>query len=151
LGYNYRLNDLQSVLGISQLKKLDSFVNERNILAANYNKLFDNTQIKLPKIESENYSSWHLYIIRINNSKDVNRNSIFEKLRRSGIYVNIHYIPIYRHPFYKAMGYNNKHYPEAEKYYEEAISIPLFPGLTLEQQENIKKIISSPIGHQNLF
>lgn len=151
LGYNYRLNDLQSVLGISQLKKLDSFVNERNLLVSNYNKLFDNTQIKLPKIESENYSSWHLYIIRINNSKDVNRNSIFEKLRRSGIYVNIHYIPIYRHPFYKAMGYNNKHYPEAEKYYEEAISIPLFPGLTLEQQENIKKIISNPIGHQNLF
>jgi len=151
LGYNYRLNDLQSVLGISQLKKLDSFVNERNLLVSNYNKLFDNTQIKLPKIESENYSSWHLYIIRVNNSKDVNRNSIFEKLRRSGIYVNIHYIPIYRHPFYKAMGYNNKDYPEAEKYYEEAISIPLFPGLTLEQQENIKKIISSPIGHQNLF
>ena len=150
LGYNYRLNDLQSVLGISQMKQLDSFVKERNTLAVGYNDLFCRSQIIVPKIESQNYSSWHLYIIRINN-KELNRNYIFEKLRNNGIYVNIHYIPIYRQPYYQKMNFKLKDYPEAEKYYKEAISIPIFPGITNEQQEKIISIISEPFGYQNLF
>ena len=152
LGYNYRLNDLQSVLGISQMQKLDLFVKERNIIATSYNDLFSRSQIDLPKIKSENYSSWHLYIIRINsNNNGLNRNSIFEKLRNNGIYVNVHYIPIYRQPYYQKMNFKLKDYPESEKYYKEAISIPIFPGMTCEQQEKISSIISEPIRHQNLF
>ena len=152
LGYNYRLNDLQSVLGISQMQKLDSFVKERNIIATSYNGLFSRSQIDLPKIKSENYSSWHLYIIRINsNNNGLNRNFVFEKLRNNGVYVNVHYIPIYRHPYYQKMNFKLKDYPEAEKYYKEAISIPIFPGMTSEQQEKIISIISEPIGYQNLF
>ena len=151
LGYNYRLNDLQSVLGISQMKKLDSFVKERNIIASDYNDLFSGSQIDLPKINSENYSSWHLYIIRISNNNELNRNSIFEKLRNNGIYVNVHYIPIYRQPYYQKMNFKLEDYPESEKYYKEAISIPVFPGMTNEQREKIISIICEPIGHQNLF
>ena len=152
LGYNYRLNDLQSVLGISQMKQLDSFVKERNTLAIGYNDLITRSQIIIPKIKSENYSSWHLYIIRINsNNNALNRNSIFEKLRNNGIYVNIHYIPIYRQPYYQKMNFKLEDYPESEKYYKEAISIPIFPGMTSEQQEKISSIISEPFGYQNLF
>ena len=69
----------------------------------------------------------------------------------NGVYVNVHYIPIYRHPYYQKMNFKLKDYPEAEKYYKEAISIPIFPGMTSEQQEKIISIISEPIGYQNLF
>ncbi len=151
LGFNYRLNDLQSVLGISQMKKIDSFIKERNKLASNYNNLFKSTKINIPKTDSEIYSSWHLYIIRINKDEGFNRNIIFEKFRNSGIYVNIHYIPIYRQPFYQKMGFKFEDFPESEKYYNEAISIPIFPGLTKDQQEKIVSIIFNPIGFQNLF
>lgn len=151
LGYNYRLNDLQSVLGISQMKKIDSFIKERNKLASNYDNLFKSTKINIPKTDSEIYSSWHLYIIRINKDQGFNRNVIFEKFRNSGIYVNIHYIPIYRQPFYQKMGFKLKDYPEAEKYYKEAISIPIFPGLTNDEQTKVVSLIKQPIGFQNLF
>ena len=133
------------------MKKLDSFVKERNIIASDYNDLFSGSQIDLPKINSENYSSWHLYIIRISNNNELNRDSVFEKLRNNGIYVNVHYIPIYRQPYYQKMNFKLEDYPESEKFYEEAISIPIFPGLEDKQKQKIISIISEPFGYQNLF
>lgn len=147
LGFNYRLNDLMSALGISQLKKIDSFIKEREKIANYYDKLFEGLEIVTPYQSKFSKSSRHLYIIRIKN----NRNTIFEKLRNNGVGVNIHYIPIYRQPFYKKFNFNYLDFEESEKYYSEAISIPIYPGLTRTDQEFIVDIIKKPQGFQNLF
>jgi UDP-4-amino-4,6-dideoxy-N-acetyl-beta-L-altrosamine transaminase len=153
LGFNYRMTDIQAALGISQLKRLDSFVAKRNKIASNYNKLFEDVEIKTPwNNDNDSYSSYHLYIIRIpKKSKIFNRAQIFETFRSNGIGVNLHYIPIYRQPYYQKFNYNYEDYPEAENYYAEAISIPMYTTLTEEQQESISKILTLPIGHQSLF
>ena len=147
LGFNFRLNDLMSALGLSQLKKLDKFISEREKIAKLYDSLFKNTDIITPKQSNDAISSRHLYIIRV----PKNRNVIFENLRNNGIGVNIHYIPIYRQPFYKKFKFKYQDFSEAENYYKEAISIPIYPGLTKSQQEKIVKIIQDPPGFQNLF
>ena len=147
LGFNFRLNDLMSALGLSQLNKLDKFISEREKIAQLYNSLLEKTSIITPKQSIDSISSRHLYIIRI----PENRNVIFENLRNNGIGVNIHYIPIYRQPFYKQYNFKYKDFTEAENYYKEAISIPIYPGLTESQQEKIVKIIQDPPGFQNLF
>ena len=136
-----------SALGISQLEKLDKFIKEREKIAKIYNSLLSETSIVIPEQSLDTNSSRHLYIIRVPKE----RNLIFEHLRNNGIGVNIHYIPIYRQPFYKKYNYNYNDFPEAEAYYREAISIPIFPGLTKMQQEKIIKIIQDPPGFQNLF
>jgi len=147
LGFNYRQNDLMSALGISQLKKINQFLNERERIASYYDNLFKGLDIITPYQSKFSKSSRHLYIIRIKN----NRNLIFEKLRNNGIGVNIHYIPIYRQPYYKKFNFNYLDFKESEKYYSEAISIPIYPGLTKKEQEFIVDIISKPQGFQNLF
>ena len=147
LGFNFRLNDLMSALGLSQLKKLDKFISEREKIAKLYDALFENTTIITPKQSNDAISSRHLYIIRV----PKNRNVIFENLRNNGIGVNIHYIPIYRQPFYKKYKFKYQDFVEAENYYKEAISIPIYPGLTESQQKKIVKIIQAPPGFQNLF
>jgi len=147
LGYNYRLNDVMSALGLSQLKKLKKFIREREKIAKVYDKLFDKTPIITHKQSIDCVSSRHLYIIRISND----RNTVFENLRNNGIGVNIHYIPIYRQPFYQKFNFNYNDFKESENYYKEAISIPIYPGLTRAQQQKIFKIIERPMGFQNLF
>tara|TARA_B100001175_G_scaffold316925_1_gene332158 strand:+ start:363 stop:1523 length:1161 start_codon:yes stop_codon:yes gene_type:complete len=148
LGYNFRLNDLMSALGISQLLKLDKFIEEREKIAKIYDSILKNTSIITPKQSLDSVSSRHLYIIRIPKK----RNIVFENLRNNGIGVNIHYIPIYRQPFYKnKYNFNYEDFPEAESYYKEAISIPIYPGLTKTQQEKIIQIIQDPPGFQNIF
>ena len=153
LGFNYRMTDMQAALGISQLKRLDSFVKKRNKVASNYNKIFEGIDIKTPwNNDNDSYSSYHLYIIRVpKKSKIFNRSQMFETLRSNGIGVNVHYIPIYRQPYYQKFNYNYEDYPEAESYYAEAISIPIFTTITEDQQESIFKILTNPIGHQSLF
>ena len=150
LGYNYRLNDLQAALGISQINKLDDFVSERHKIAKMYNKalsLFD--YVITPYQDPNTYSSFHLYIIRINQETGKNRKVIFERFRNNGINVNIHYIPVYKQPFYKQFNY--KELPNSEKYYSEAISIPIFPGLNKKQFKFIIKTLDSEQDYQNLF
>ncbi len=147
LGFNFRLNDLMSALGISQLKKLEKFINTREKIAKFYDSLFSETSITTPQQANYSKSSRHLYIIRVAND----RNSIFENLRNNGIGVNIHYIPIYRQPYYQKFNYNIKDFPESESYYKEAISIPIYPGLTKSQQKMIFNIIQNRQGFQTLF
>lgn len=119
LGFNYRMTDIQAALGLSQLKKLDEFISIRHQIAKRYNSAFRNTNIKIPKQEKYNYSSFHLYIIRLKTSMPkLDKLSLFEMMRKNGILVNLHYIPIYKHPFYKKIGYNELDFPEAEKYFE---------------------------------
>ena len=151
LGFNFRLNDLQSALGINQLKRLDSFVEERHSIVKKYDKLFEkNDNIITPTSNKCQYSSYHLYIIRVKKQAGIDRKVIFEKLRNEGIFVNVHYIPIYRQPFYSEK-FDFKKFPNSEKYYSQAISIPIYPGLNDKEINRIYEIITTPRNHQTIF
>ena len=133
LGYNYRITDIQCALGISQMKKLDDFIARRRELSKRYDAAFaDCPDIITPYQMPEADSGWHLYIIQVKNG---DRRKIFEKLRAEGIGVNVHYIPVYLHPYYQEHGYQDVHCPMAEKIYSRMISLPLYPGLTDEAQD----------------
>lgn len=135
LGYNYRITDIQCALGISQMKKLDRFIKRRRELAQRYhNALQNNTNIIRPYQLEETNSGWHLYMVQIQNH---NRREIVEKLWEKGIYVNVHYIPVYKHPYYQKIGYKDVYCENAENLYERLISLPLYPLLTDSQQDEI--------------
>ncbi len=151
LGYNYRLTDIQAALGLSQLTKIDEFVAERHKIKLLYDSILKKSNFEIPWQHPDTYSSLHLYIIRLKNSNIVSHLEIFERLRTNGILANLHYIPIYRHPFYEKMGFDKKQYINSEKYYKEAISLPIYPGLKENQIELITEIINKPLNHQTLF
>lgn len=140
LGYNYRITDIQCALGVSQMDKLDGFVAKRRTLVERYNKAFENiSEIVTPKQVDGCNNSYHLYVIQVNNRLDV-----FNKLRAAGIGVNVHYIPVYKHPYYQKNGYDKVYCPNAEDYYEHCISLPLYPKLTIEEQDYvIDKVIDA--------
>ena len=148
LGFNYRMTDIQAALGVSQMNRLDSFLQKRHEIFDRYNEYFqDLPVIKTPWQNKDSYSSLHLYVIRVDNSKSkMNHNALFNHLRDNNIGVNIHYIPIYRQPFYSKLGFNFSDFPESEKYYSEAISIPIYPDLEEKSQEFIYKLIKSQVG-----
>ena len=138
LGFNYRMTDIQAALGLSQLKRLDTFVSQRHKLAKRYLKKLSELPLFLPHIIGESYSSFHLFVVRLNLSKiAISQKQVFEFLRHNGIGVNLHYIPVHTQPFYKRMGYKLGDYPNAEQYYREAITLPIYPSLTNKQQDYI--------------
>ncbi len=139
LGWNYRLTEFQAALGISQLNRLNEFVNKRNKISLNYNTLLKNLPLKIPKVLPINKSSFHLYIIRLDKSSK--HKKVFDYLRNNKILINLHYIPIHLQPYYKKMGFKSGDFPNAEEYYKRAISLPIFPGLTKQQQQDIVKKI----------
>lgn len=143
LGYNYRMTEIQAALGLSQLSRLSHYVERRREIATRYDRLLAKSNVKLPWQHPDGYSAFHLYIIRLNLSKNQNsRLRVFEILREKNIMVNLHYIPIYKHPYYQKIGFNDSEFPEAERYYREAISIPLFPALTEVEQDHVCKSIN---------
>ena len=147
LGFNYRITEIQAALGLSQLERLDEYVKIRNELAIRYNKLLSDLPISTPQIIPEAYSAFHLYVIRLKlNEIHLSKKEVYERLVDAGVGVNLHYIPIHLHPYYKKMGFKPGSYPEAEHYYNEAISIPLYPNLTKDMQDTviseIKKALS---------
>ena len=149
LGFNYRMTDIQAALGISQMNRLDSFIQKRHEICKRYNEYFqDLASIKLPYQNNDSYSSLHLYVIRVDNSKSkASHKQLFNYLRDNNIGVNIHYIPIYRQPYYSKFGFNFSDFPQSEKYYAEAISIPIYPDLSHESQELVYKLIKSQVGN----
>jgi UDP-4-amino-4,6-dideoxy-N-acetyl-beta-L-altrosamine transaminase len=152
LGYNYRMTDIQAALGLSQMKRLDEFVSARHVIADSYYELLNEEWLELPWQNPDTYSGLHLFIIRVKkNTHGITHLQLFEKLRIAGILVNLHYIPIYRHPYYEKIGFRKSEYPQAEAYYSEAISIPMFASMTKKEQQFIVDIIKKPLGHQNLF
>jgi len=138
LGFNYRMTDFQAALGTSQLKRLDHFLARRRKIVSYYNRMFLDVDIEIPNQHPDGQSSWHLYVVRIpNRSGGKSRNQIFEALRERGIGVNLHYIPVYRHPYYAKFGHGPRHFPNAEAYYSEAISLPIFPSLKQAAQNQV--------------
>jgi len=134
------------------MKRLDDFVSARHKIAKRYNDILNEDWIELPWQHPDTYSGLHLYIIRVKyNNKGITHKQLFEKLRNAGILVNLHYIPVYRHPYYEAIGYDKQEFPNAESYYSEAISIPMFANMTESDQQFVIEAIKKPIGHQNLF
>ncbi len=138
LGFNYRITDIQAALGLSQMQRLNEFVSKRHSIAQHYNELLSNLPIVIPWQHPDSYSSFHLYLIRLQLDKiNKTHRQVYEALRTEGILVNLHYIPVYLQPYYEKMGFKRGYCSEAEKYYSEAISIPMYPGLTEQQQDDV--------------
>jgi len=143
LGYNYRLTDLQCALGISQLKKLNTFIQKRRNLARQYSQVFRNNPFfDLPVEKNDAHSSWHLYSIRFKNKDITMKKEIFNLLRKNGLGVQVHYIPVYLQPFYQQLGYQKGLCPMAEDFYARELSIPLFASMTLSQKRKVLNILS---------
>ncbi|HWO75378.1 MAG TPA: UDP-4-amino-4,6-dideoxy-N-acetyl-beta-L-altrosamine transaminase [Bacillus sp. (in: firmicutes)] len=149
LGFNYRMTDIQAALGISQLRKLDGFIKMRKHLAALYDEAFRNMkEVVLPFQNQDCNSSWHLYIIRLNlDLLQAGRKEIFEALQKENIGVNVHYIPAYYHPFYQMLDYQKGLCPNAEKLYEEIITLPLFPLMTEADIQDVIEAVKKVITH----
>jgi len=138
LGYNYRMNDIEGALGVSQVKKLSVFIEKRNSIAKRYDELFKSCPRILPLIvSSQSYSSYHLYVVRILDISQEQKKTIIERLRNAGIFAHLHYIPIHTQPYYEALGFNAGYFPNVEQYYQQAITLPMFPDLTSSQVDFI--------------
>lgn len=136
IGYNYRLTDIQAALGYSQIQRLDEFVQRRHEIAQRYNESLADLPIILPWQFPNSYSSYHLYPIRIRKSLcGLTQRQVYESLIRSQIGANLHYIPVYRQPYYESLGFSVGYCPEAELYHRETISLPIFSALTNDQHE----------------
>lgn len=138
LGFNYRMTELQAALGVSQMDRLDDYVARRHQLAARYRELLAHLPVTLPWQHPEGYSGLHLFVIRLQLDKlAVTHRQVFESLRAQGIGVNLHYIPVHTQPYFAAMGFAPEAFPESQKYYREAISIPMFQTMTFDQQDEV--------------
>lgn len=152
LGYNYRMTDIQAALGISQMQSLDEFVLARHKVADIYEKIITSLPVTMPWQHGDGYSAFHLYVVRLQlEAMDSSHKQVFERMRAAGIGVNLHYIPIYRQPYYAKDGYDSNDFPEAERYYKEAISLPMYPGLTEAQQKEVIRSLMMPSGYQTIF
>ena len=146
LGYNYRITDIQCALGISQLEKLPVFLERRKDIAKRYDEAFASClNIEIPFQKSGCENAFHLYVIRVKNS---NRKKVFEMLRAAGIGVNVHYIPVYKFPYYERHGYADVRCPNAESYYEECISLPIYPALKAEEQDYVIDRVLEAVNHE---
>ncbi|OCH18571.1 UDP-4-amino-4,6-dideoxy-N-acetyl-beta-L-altrosamine transaminase [Aliivibrio logei] len=143
LGFNYRMTELQAALGVTQMSRLDDFVSARHKLATRYNQLLKGLAITLPYQLEETYSGLHLYVIRLKLDLIAKTHKeVFDELRDKGIGVNLHYIPVHTQPYYQDMGFKLGDFPESERYYQEAISLPIFHIMTEEQQDTVVRVLS---------
>jgi UDP-4-amino-4,6-dideoxy-N-acetyl-beta-L-altrosamine transaminase len=138
LGLNYRLTDLQAALGLSQMRRLNEFLQRRRELVARYDRLLADLPVQRPLVDVLNESAWHLYVIRIDPKRaGKTRRQVYDAMRAAGIGVQVHYIPVHLQPYYRALGFKSGHCPEAELYGEEALSLPLYPALSDAEQDQV--------------
>jgi UDP-4-amino-4,6-dideoxy-N-acetyl-beta-L-altrosamine transaminase len=146
LGFNYRMTDLQAALGLSQMQRLDQYVAARHTLANRYDALLAELPVTTPWQHPDGYSGLHLYAIRVQPDRTArSHRQIFDGLRERGIGVNLHYIPVHTQPFYRKLGFGPGQYPEAERFYNEAISLPMFSALTESQQNQVVAAVAGAL------
>ncbi len=146
LGFHYRMTDIQAALGASQMQRLDEFVARRRYLAARYNLLLLDLPLRLPTQHPDSNSSWHLYVIRLKLALlQTKHQQVFEALRQAKIGVNLHYIPVHTQPYYQKLGFQWGDFPEAEQYYREAISLPLYYGLSEADQDRVVAVLRTAL------
>ena len=142
LGFNYRMTELQAALGLSQIQRLDSFVEKRHQIAQRYNNELSGLPIEIPWQHPDSYSAYHLYPIRIKHNKSATtQRQVYEALQAAKINVNLHYIPVYRQPYYEAMGFKMGYCSAGEQYHKEALSIPMYPTLTETEQSKVIRVL----------
>ena len=143
LGFNYRMTELQAALGVTQMQRLDEFVAARHVLSKRYNQMLSELPLVLPYQLENTYSGLHLFVIRLKLDEiSLTHKQVFDALRENGIGVNLHYIPVHTQPYYQAMGFTEGEFPESERYYQEAISLPMFHGMTEEQQSTVVRVVT---------
>ncbi|OXX68144.1 UDP-4-amino-4,6-dideoxy-N-acetyl-beta-L-altrosamine transaminase [Vibrio sp. V03_P4A6T147] len=142
LGFNYRMTELQAALGVTQMQRLEQFIMARHRLAARYNEMLCGLPVTVPFQLENTYSGLHLYVIRLQlNEIGLTHKEVFDGLRANDIGVNLHYIPVHTQPYYKKMGFKLGDFPESEKYYQEAISLPMFHTMSDEQQAEVVRVL----------
>jgi UDP-4-amino-4,6-dideoxy-N-acetyl-beta-L-altrosamine transaminase len=147
LGFNYRMTDMQAALGLSQMQRLDLFVSQRHAVASRYEELLKGLPLEVQSQSPDCHNALHLFVIRLNSGgMGKSHLQVFEDLRAQGIGVNLHYIPVYLQPYYRSLGFAPGHCAEAERYYAEAISLPLFPALTEAQQDKVADVLFRSLG-----
>jgi len=150
LGFNYRMTELQAALGISQMQRLDDFVAKRHILQKRYDLLLSIPLITRPFQDEDSYSALHLYPIQIDlNKVSKNREQVFDELREAGVGVNVHYIPIHTQPYYRKFGFKDGDFPNSENYYEAALSLPLYSGMSFQEQDKVVKSVIEVVNENN--
>lgn len=138
LGYNYRMTDIQAALGASQMERIDAFVARRRALVARYNTALQDFPVKTPYVMEGADSSWHIYIVRIDFANVTKtKQEIFAEMAQKGVALNLHYIPVHTQPYYEALGHRPEECPNAMDYYREALTLPLYPGLTDDEQDQV--------------
>jgi len=146
LGFNYRMTELQAALGVSQMERLDQYVSRRHQLARRYDSLLTSLPVTTPWQHADSYSGLHLYVIRLQLDKiGKTHRQVFEALREQGIGVNLHYIPVHTQPHYQRMGFRTGDFPNAERYYAEAISLPMFQTMSEDQQDEVTSALSKAL------
>jgi dTDP-4-amino-4,6-dideoxygalactose transaminase len=144
LGYNYRMTDIQAALGASQMGRIDAFIARRNALAERYTRLLAELPVTWQEPLADAYSAFHLFVIRLAEECPA-RFEVFDRLRAAGIGVNVHYIPVHLQPLYRERGFGPGDFPSAEAYYERAITLPLYPTMTDEQQDEVVRALASAV------
>jgi len=146
LGFNYRMTDICAALGLSQMARIDRFLARRREIAAAYDNAFADLPVVTPWQHPDTLSAWHLYVILLDRRRVTrSHREVFDALRDAGIGVNLHYIPVYRQPYYRALGFGQGHCPNAEAYYAEAISLPMYPDLTGDEQREVVAAVSAAV------
>ncbi len=142
LGFNYRMTDIQAALGLSQMTRLDAYVDKRNQVATRYQDLLAGLPLQLPSVHAANRSAFHLYVVRFSGSTENKRAEIFAAMRKSGVGVNVHYMPVHLQPYYRQLGFKPGDFPVAERYSAEAITLPLYPQLTEAAQGQVVEALN---------
>lgn len=147
LGYNYRMTDIQAALGCSQMDRLNEFVARRRYLVDRYNEKLKGLPIKIPYVINDANPSWHLYIARVDFSKlSITKTELFSNMKKKGVMLNLHYIPVHTQPYYEQLGFKKGDFPVSESYYEEAFTLPLYYNLTEEQQDEVINALKDCLG-----
>lgn len=147
LGYNYRMTDIHAALGYSQMERLDTFVARRHELAKRYDVLLADLPLRTPYQNQNTSSSWHIYVVRLDSTRvKKSKMQIFEEMKKNDITLNLHYIPVHLQPYYQAMGFKKGDFPISERYYEEALTLPLYFELTNKQQDQVIRALRDVLG-----